>query len=123
MEHKQKRFPNDFLDISSLSRRFGSEFGLWLGPRGGYNFTAKLAKRIEKGGNGYHNAESNDICVGSKRYLEKLESFFLTTMKENDISYWKLDGFCLKPCKNAKHDHITGGATKCISTPKCGHAG
>lgn len=30
-------------------------------------------------------------------------------MKENDISYWKLDGFCLKPCKNAKHDHITGG--------------
>lgn len=105
----KKRFPNDFLDISSLSRRFGSEFGLWLGPRGGYNFTAKLAKRIEKGGNGYHNAESNDICVGSKRYLEKLESFFLTTMKENDISYWKLDGFCLKPCKNAKHDHITGG--------------
>lgn len=105
----QKRFPNGVLDLSYLTKCLGSEFGLWLGPRGGYNYNSRFAKRIERAGNGYYNAESNDICVCSKSYLKKLEEFLVKATKENDISYWKLDGFCQKPCKNDKHDHITGG--------------
>ena len=105
----QKRFPNGFLDLSSLTNRLGSSFGLWLGPRGGYNFNSKFAKRIERGGFGYYNAESDDICVCSKTYLNNLKEFLVKTTRENDIAYWKLDGFALKPCKNQKHDHITGG--------------
>ncbi|UKI23213.1 MAG: hypothetical protein L6V88_01125 [Anaerotruncus sp.] len=95
MEHKQKkRFPNDFLDISSLSRRFGSEFGLWLGPRGGYNFTAKLAKRIEKkAATAITMQKATTFASAQKDILKSLKAFSLTTMKENDISYWKLDGF------------------------------
>lgn len=105
----QKKFPNGFLDLSSLANRLGSSFGLWLGPRGGYNFNSKFAKRIERAGYGYYNAESDDICVCSKTYLKNLKEFLIKATKENDISYWKLDGFGLKPCKNQKHDHITGG--------------
>lgn len=105
----QKRFPNGFLDLSSLTNRLGSSFGLWLGPRGGYNFNSKFAKRIERGGFGYYNAESDDICVCSKTYLNNLKEFLVKATRENDIAYWKLDGFALKPCKNQKHDHITGG--------------
>lgn len=105
----QKRFPNGFLDLSSLTNRLGSSFGLWLGPRGGYNFNSKFAKRIERGGFGYYNAESDDICVCSKTYLNNLKEFLVKATRENNIAYWKLDGFALKPCKNQKHDHITGG--------------
>ncbi|MDE6413015.1 MAG: alpha-galactosidase, partial [Eubacterium sp.] len=105
----QNKFPNGILDASHAAKSFGSEFGLWLGPRGGYNFNGKFGKRIEKGGFGYYNAEADEICVASQKYLDNLEKFFIQTTKENDIGYWKLDGFCLKPCKNEAHDHITGG--------------
>lgn len=105
----QRRFPNGLLDSSNIAKRFSSEFGLWLGPRGGYNFNKPFAKRIERAGNGYFNAQAGDICVASKRYLDNLEKFFVEMTRENDIAYWKLDGFMLKPCQNAKHDHITGG--------------
>lgn len=106
----QKRFPNGLLDSSNIAKRFSSEFGLWLGPRGGYNFNRQFAKRIERAGNGYVNAQSGDICVASKTYLKKLEEFLVKMTRENDISYWKLDGFMLKPCLNSKHDHATGGS-------------
>lgn len=105
----QKRFPNGFLDLSSLAGKLGGGFGLWLGPRGGYNYNSRFAKRIERAGFGYYNAESDDICVCSKKYLKELKDFLVKATKENDIGYWKLDGFALKPCRNQKHDHITGG--------------
>lgn len=106
----QNDFPNGFLDASHSVKSFGSEFGLWLGPRGGYNIsTHAFAKRIEKSGYGYYNAQANDICVASQTYLDNLEKFLVKTTRENDISYWKLDGFILKPCQNPKHDHVTGG--------------
>lgn len=105
----QNKFPNGILDASHTVKSFGSEFGLWLGPRGGYNFNGKFGKRIEKGGYGYYNAEADEICVASEKYLHNLEKFLVQATKENDISYWKLDGFCFKACKNDAHDHITGG--------------
>ncbi len=107
--YNQNKFPNGFLDASQAAKSLGSEFGLWLGPRGGYNFNHKFAKKIEKKGFGYYNAQADDICVASEKYLKNLEEFLVKTTKENDISYWKLDGFCLKPCLNSNHDHITGG--------------
>lgn len=105
-----KKFPNALYDTTDICKKLGSNAGLWLGPRGGYTVaTPKFAKKIEKEGNGFYNAESNDICIGSQKYIEKLETFLIQTTKEFDLNYWKLDGFCLRPCKNSKHDHITGG--------------
>lgn len=105
-----KKFPNELYDATSICKKLASNLGLWLGPRGGYNAaTPKFAKKIEKSGNGFYNADSDDICIGSETYIKKVQDFLIKTTKEFDISYWKFDGFALKPCTNSKHDHITGG--------------
>lgn len=104
-----KKFPNRLYDFSLITKRFGSSFGLWLSPRGGYNYQDKFAKRIEKNGLGAYNAQSRDICVADKTYQKNLQDFILKATKDFDINYWKLDGFCLSPCTNPKHNHTVGG--------------
>ena len=105
----KKAFPNELKDISALVGTFGSGFGLWISPRGGYKNPKKAAKAIQKGGFGYINSESQDICVGSKKYIDNLADFLLEKTKELSINSLKLDGFSLAPCKNEKHDHAVGG--------------
>ncbi len=104
-----KKFPNQMNDITVLSKKLGSSFGLWLGPRGGYNSQGKFAKRVEKASLGAYNAQADDICVADKSYCENVEKFIVKSTKEFDIGYWKFDGFCLSPCTAQNHNHITGG--------------
>lgn len=104
-----KKFPNQLYDTTQMVKKFASSFGLWLGPRGGYNYQEKFAKRIEKAGNGAFNSKSKDICIADKTYQKNVEKFILKTTKEFDINYWKFDGFCLVPCTNQNHNHIVGG--------------
>lgn len=104
-----KKFPNQFYDVSDMTKRFSSDFGMWLGPRGGYNAQNKFAKRIEKSGFGSYNAQAFDICVADKTYHKNVRDFILKCTKEFDIDYWKFDGFCLAPCTNPKHNHAVGG--------------
>ncbi len=105
----RNKFPNGLSEISNFASKLGSGFGLWISPRGGYDYNSKFAKKIEKARMGYINAEDSDICIASKNYMEHLGEFIIEQTEENDISYWKFDGFCKKPCQNSKHDHITGG--------------
>lgn len=105
----ERKFPDGLGAIAAEVRKKGSSFGMWLGPRGGYNYQSKFAKRIQKGGFGYYNKSSRDICVGSSKYLDNLEKFLIETTAKYDIDYWKLDGFCLKPCTDESHDHAVGG--------------
>lgn len=104
-----KKFPNKLYEPTQMTKKLSSSFGLWLGPRGGYNFQGKFAKRIEKKGNGSFNAASRDICVADMTYQKNVKEFLLNTTKDFDIDYWKLDGFCYRPCTNPKHHHIVGG--------------
>lgn len=104
-----RKFPNQLYDSTQIAEKLGSHFGLWLGPRGGYNFPDKFAKRIEKAGLGAYNSEAKDICVADKTYHKNVCDFLLKTTQEFDIDYWKLDGFCLKPCQNQNHNHAVGG--------------
>lgn len=105
-----EKFPDGLTPFTNLSESFGSRFGLWLGPRGGYtNDTPKFAKHIENAGNGYFNKQAKDICVASEKYAEKTGQLLLDFMKEYRLNYFKLDGFAQHPCKNKNHDHMTGG--------------
>ncbi len=105
-----EKFPDELYPFSALAGALSSNFGLWLGPRGGYtNDTIKFAKHIEKAGNGYVNKNSKDICVASDKYIAKTSELMLDFQKRFDLNYWKLDGFAQRPCKNKHHDHMTGG--------------
>lgn len=105
-----EKFPDELYPFSSLAGALSSNFGLWLGPRGGYtNDTIKFARHIEKAGNGYVNKNSKDICVASDKYITKTSELLLDYQKRFDLNYWKLDGFAQRPCKNKHHDHMTGG--------------
>ena len=104
------KFPDELYPFSGLTGALASNFGLWLGPRGGYtNDTIKFARHIEKAGNGYVNKNSKDICVASDKYIAKTSALMLDYQKRFDLNYWKLDGFAQRPCKNKHHDHMTGG--------------
>lgn len=104
------KFPNELYPASALAKSFGSSFGMWLGPRGGYTSdTVKFARQIEKAGNGFLNKRSHDIDVGSDKYIRKTSDLMSDYQKRFGLKYWKLDGFIQKPCRNSNHDHIVGG--------------
>ena len=104
------KFPNALHALSAQARTMGGTFGLWIGPRGGYNGQTKsFAQAIEKSGNGYYNKQSHDICVASTRYTERLSAFMAACQRDFDLSYWKIDGIAKEPCRNKHHDHPVGG--------------
>ncbi|MEG0546978.1 MAG: sialidase, partial [Oscillospiraceae bacterium] len=104
-----EKFPDELYEISELAKKFSSEFGLWMGPRGGYNYNEKFGQIMQKAGTGGYNKQSRDVCIADHNYVKNITEFFLDYMKRFDINYWKLDGFMLNPCKSKKHGHVTGG--------------
>ena len=104
------KFPNELYPFSALSKSLGSDFGLWVGPRGGYTTdTPKFARHIQKAGNGYVNKNAKDICVASEKYVNLMADMMCDFENRFDLNYFKLDGFAQYPCKNKRHDHMTGG--------------
>ena len=104
------KFPNELYEGAALAESFGSHFGLWLGPRGGYNRkTPGFGKRMQRAGKGGYNRRSHDVCTADHRYQKNLTDLFLDYMTRFDINYWKLDGFLLKSCPSKRHGHPTGG--------------
>lgn len=105
-----KKFPNELYPAVALAKKFSSNFGLWNGPRGGYNNeTGSFGKRMEKAGKGGYNKAANDVCVSSLAYIKNITDYYLDYTKKFDINYWKLDGFLLTACPSKKHGHMTGG--------------
>lgn len=105
-----KKFPNELYPASALARKFSSQFGLWNGPRGGYNDeTGPFGKRMEKAGKGGYNKSAKDVCVSSLDYIKNITEYYLDYTKKFDINYWKLDGFLLTACPSKNHGHMTGG--------------
>ena len=87
----------------------GSNFGLWLGPRGGYGTERQIANYIANNNLGSRNENSgNDINVSDGRYLDKLvNDIFVDYQNKFDINYWKLDGMLLEPSTNSSNAHTT----------------
>ena len=105
-----KKFPNELYPSSTIAKKFSSEFGLWNGPRGGYNNKTPLfGLRMQKAGKGGYNRAAKDVCVSSHEYIKNITEYYLDNQKKFDINYWKLDGFLLRACPSKRHGHITGG--------------
>ena len=105
-----EKFPRGLRPIAQAANAVGASLGFWIGPRGGYNGkTHRFAKAIEEAGNGYCNRQSRDICVASAAYCDKLASFMTDCARSGSLSYWKIDGMALSPCRDKRHDHAVGG--------------
>lgn len=116
-DRNPSKFPNELYDSSLQVQQFGSNFGLWLGPRGGYGTQTTIANWIQNAGLGSVNHQSgNDINISDSRYLNKLVTdIFLGYQQKFDINYWKLDGMLLKPSTAPNNYHVTGGDFYTIS--------
>lgn len=105
------KFPNGMADPAHFARTVGSKTGLWLGPRGGYNYPSQWASYLQSHGTGTYNNNCGDIATGDSVYLDRLKAFFLDNQQRYDINYWKLDGFCIAPPQPSTNGrYITGGA-------------
>ncbi len=104
------KFPRGLAPLARQAEAVGASLGLWIGPRGGYNGkTASFGKRIEAAHHGFYNKKSRDICVASRRYCDKLAQFMTEQQRLCGLTYWKIDGLALEPCRDKLHDHATGG--------------
>ena len=105
-----EKFPQGFSKVSRFVRAFSSDFGLWLGPRGGYGpHTPRFGLKMEKAGTGGYNVKANDVCVASRDYIKNVRDYLVDMTEKYGINYWKLDGFLLKACPSKRHGHINGG--------------
>ena len=103
------KFPNELYDSSLQVNQMGSNFGLWLGPRGGYGTQTQIANWIAQNNLGSVNHQSgNDINVSDARYLNKLRDDIFNKYQEKfDINYWKLDGMLLEPSRDDSEYYIS----------------
>ncbi len=104
------KFPEELYPAASIAKKFSSQFGLWNGPRGGYNNkTPIFGRHMDRAGKGGYNRASADVCVSSTEYIKNITEYYLENDRKFDINYWKLDGFLLRACPSKKHGHMTGG--------------
>ena len=112
-----EKFPNGLQPSSDLVHKFGSNFGVWIGPRGGYNYQAKMADILTKSGMG--SGAGGSIDVADRVYVQNFQNMVISYMKEYGVNYWKWDGFANAGQWNQwkaadgvpgyAHNHMTGG--------------
>ncbi|MBE6469381.1 MAG: hypothetical protein E7001_05410 [Coriobacteriaceae bacterium] len=85
------KFPNGWTPSSNLVQKLGSSFGVWIGPRGGYNYHGTLANIIQAAGNG--SAAGGSIDVADQRYVDNFGDMAVKWMQDYGVNYWKWDGF------------------------------
>ncbi|HFI0036818.1 TPA: discoidin domain-containing protein, partial [Streptococcus suis] len=105
-----EKFPNKLYDSSKQVQRFGSDFGLWMGPRGGYGTEGRMATHLANNGLG-SKTPAGDVYIGDKRYVDALKILFENYGQEFDINYWKLDGMLRYPqhTTDTNGNYIGGG--------------
>ncbi len=104
----RNKFPNEFYNESKLTKDLDSTFGVWFGPRGGYTQqTYKYAKLLES--IGYPKCvQSHDICTCNPKYIRDLCAKMAEFCDKYNVSYFKIDGFAITPCKAKNHGHPKG---------------
>ena len=85
------KFPEGLTPSSELVNKLGSNFGVWIGPRGGYNYNGNLANIIQAAGKG--SAAGGSIDVADQRYVDNFSDMAVKWMEDYGVNYWKWDGF------------------------------
>ncbi|WP_159430431.1 discoidin domain-containing protein [Collinsella phocaeensis] len=85
------KFPNGLTPSSELVNKLGSNFGVWIGPRGGYNYYGNLASIIQEAGKG--SSAGGSIDVADQRYVDNFTDMAVKWMEDYGVNYWKWDGF------------------------------
>ena len=85
------KFPKELAPSVDLVDKFGSNYGLWIGPRGGYSRNGDLANIIQKSGKGTMAAGSIDVA--DRTYVENFKNMACGWQTKYHINYWKWDGF------------------------------
>ena len=112
-----EKFPNGLSKDSALVQKLGSNFGVWIGPRGGYNYNGELANIMQAKGKG-HNA-GGSIDVADRNYVSEFSKMAQKWQDDYHVNYWKWDGFADNNQYNAfaeadgvpgyANNHMTGG--------------
>lgn len=113
------KFPQGLTPSSELVHNFGSNFGVWVGPRGGYNYYGEMAGIIERAGKGSRGGGDTSIDVADRVYLRNFADMAVRWMRDYGVNYWKWDGFADNSQYNAAgaadgepgyaNHHMTGG--------------
>lgn len=111
------KFPDGLTPSSELVHNFGSNFGVWIGPRGGYNFYGTLADILVASGKG--SKAGGSIDVADREYVKNFKEMAIDWQEQYQVNYWKWDGFADNAQYNAfaasdgvpgyANRHMTGG--------------
>ena len=87
------KFPNELTPSSSLVKKLGSNFGVWIGPRGGYNYYGDLADIVSRqvDGKAKGSKAGGSIDVADQRYVTAFGDMAVDWMQKWDVNYWKWD--------------------------------
>lgn len=85
------KFPTGFDNSSSLVQNFGSDFGVWIGPRGGYGTEGPIADSLQA--QGISIKAGGAIDVADRTYLEHYANRVNEFQDKYNVNYWKWDGF------------------------------
>ena len=100
------KFPDELTPSSELVKKFGSNFGVWVGPRGGYNFYGSIADIIQEAGKG--SKAGGSIDVADRVYVKNFTDMAIKWQQDWDVNYWKWDGFA--DIAQYNHFNNAGGA-------------
>ena len=88
------KFPQGLTPSSELVHNFGSNFGVWIGPRGGYNYYGEMARIMAANGTGSSGGGGDpSIDVADRVYVKNFTDMAIEWMGDYGVNYWKWDGF------------------------------
>ena len=96
------KFPKGFDPSSKLVQNFGSNFGVWIGPRGGYGTNGSIADALVAQGMG--SKAGGSIDVADRTYLDNYTKFASDFQDKYKVNYWKWDGFA----DDDQYNHFDG---------------
>lgn len=97
------KFPDEFNSIAKLVQNFGSDLGVWIGPRGGYGTNGAIANSLQQQGLGVNAGGSIDVA--DRTYLENYANLVCDFQNKWHVNYWKWDGFA----DEGQYNHFGAG--------------